>query len=235
MFSESLAKGPAEDDRRGDGGDDDDGVGAIGKCLPVQFAQKIGPAENGDVCACQDRDEINPGPHSEQIADHAANDGAGHPEWKPDKHKQSDDTVECHPDDGESRGKPRFKIRAITQEHPCPQESCHRQANDQEKYRICQVIIVKARGKNAGPQKNHGDPQQDRPQGFGCLGRTFMQIARAFDGQPYGAVLKKQQQEQNPSEQPVRVQQGQQRPLIYSVGGKRYPLKNVGKSSFVEV
>jgi len=84
-----LAQAPSQDGCGGDGGDDDDGVGTEGKCLP----EKIGPAENGDIGARQNRDKINPYPHSDQIADHAADNGAGHPERQPDKHKQPDDAV----------------------------------------------------------------------------------------------------------------------------------------------
>ena len=91
-----LAESPCQDGRGGDGGDDDDSVGTVRQGLLMQFAQQVGPAENSDIGTCQNRDKVDPDTHSEQIADHAADDWAGHPERQPDKGKQADDAVLTH-------------------------------------------------------------------------------------------------------------------------------------------
>ena len=91
--AEALADGQSEHKCRDDGRGDDDSVRAVRDGLLMQLVKQKGPAENGYTGSRQHGRQVNPDTQSQQIADHAADDRAGHPERKPDKHEQADNTV----------------------------------------------------------------------------------------------------------------------------------------------
>ena len=90
----------------------------------------------------------------------------------------------------------------------------HCQERDEEEHRLVGIVDIKPGGPRAGEQEQRRHHQERRPQSAGHGRGPLVQVAFGFDRQPQGAVHQKEQEEEHAPGQAVRVDQGEQAPLI---------------------